>query len=59
MFPLPDLVKARHGTFMVNPWDMYISSSILAYGEWSEDEVVGIHGIICTSQAGAHTRDEG
>jgi hypothetical protein len=49
--PVPDLVKARYGTFMVNPWDMYISSSILAYGEWSEDEVPRIRTMMYTFSA--------
>ena len=34
-----DLVKGRHGTFLINLWDMYIGASLLAYGEWSEGEV--------------------
>eukprot|EP00290_Baffinella_frigidus_P055520 CAMPEP_0180340692 /NCGR_PEP_ID=MMETSP0989-20121125/800_1 /TAXON_ID=697907 /ORGANISM="non described non described, Strain CCMP2293" /LENGTH=421 /DNA_ID=CAMNT_0022329423 /DNA_START=6 /DNA_END=1268 /DNA_ORIENTATION=+ len=33
------IVDARHGTFLVNVNDMYIGASLLAYGEWSEDEI--------------------
>lgn len=32
------LVKARHGQFLVNPRDVYIGTSMIAYGEFSEIE---------------------
>ena len=33
------LVSARHGTFLVNVFDMYVSAALMAYGEWSDEEV--------------------
>ena len=33
------LVSARHGIFLVNVWDMYVSAALMAYGEWSDEEV--------------------
>jgi hypothetical protein len=43
--PLPrtcvrQLKRCKHGTFLLNPFDMYISRSLGLFGEWSEDEVV-------------------
>ena len=32
-------VDGRRGTFLVNVNDMYIGASLLAYGEWSDEEV--------------------
>ena len=33
------LVSARHGMFLVNVWDMYVSAALMAFGEWSDEEV--------------------
>lgn len=32
------LIEARHGRFLVNPRDMFIGRSMIAYGEYSEGE---------------------
>ena len=33
------LKRCKHGTFLLNPFDMYVSHALSLYGEWSEDEV--------------------
>ena len=34
-----EIVKARHGSFVINKNDTYIGRSLKNYGEWSEEEI--------------------